>query len=415
MAEPTYSYRPHAFSAERLFRLQGDALAWSMANRKGSVAYRNIEHVRIFKARFLGSSATYWNVVLFSRTGGRIKLGAASRVGFRAIDDRTSAYLPFIHELQARLVQANPELRIETGRHWLHHLEAAAGWLVVGAFAALRHISLPWTSNTAAALMRWIGPGLLRGHRTARAQLAIAFPKKSPAEIERVLTGMWDNLARVGTEYVQLDRIWDFNLDNPQRQGRIVLDDATIERCRRLRERRGPVLMFGAHLGNWEVSALAAQMFVPHVDVIFKAPRIAAIADKLVALRSSSSAGLIPANASTALRVRDALKANRMVGMLVDEHYAGGIPVTMFNRSFTINPLFARFVRIFDCPFHGFYVARMPDGCLRLTVTDAIEAARDERGRVDVNGTMQTIASTIEGWVRAHPEQWLWLHRRWRD
>ena len=415
MAELTYSYRPHALSPERLFRLQGDALAWSMANRKGSVAYRNIEQVRIFKARFLGSSATYWNVVLFSRTGGRIKLGAASRVGFKAIDDRTSVYLPFIHELQARLVQANPELRIETGRHWLHHLEAAAGWLVVGAFAALRHISLPWTSNTAAGLMRWIGPGLLRGHRTAQAQLSIAFPEKSPAEIERVLTGMWENLARVGTEYVQLDRIWDFNLDNPQRRGRIVLDDATIERCRRLRERRGPVLMFGAHLGNWEVSALAAQMFTPNVDVIFKAPRVIAIADKLVTLRSSSGAGLIPADASTALRVRDALKANRMVGMLVDEHYAGGIPVTMFNRSFTINPLFARFVRIFDCPFHGFYVARMPDGRLRLTVTDAIEAARDERGRVDVNGTMQTIASTVEGWVRAHPEQWLWLHRRWRD
>ena len=149
--------------------------------------------------------------------------------------------------------------------------------------------------------------------------------------------------------------------------------------------------------------------------MIFKAPRIAAIADKLVALRSSSGAGLISADASTALRVRDALKGNHMVGMLVDEYYAAGIPVTMFNRTFTINPLFARFVRIFDCPFHGFYVARMPDGRLRLTVTDAIEPARDERGRVDVNRTMQTIASTIESWVRAHPEQWLWMHRRWRD
>ncbi len=133
MAELTYSYRPHALSPERLFRLQGDGLAWSMAKRKGSVAYRDIEQVQIFKARFLGSSATYWNFVLFSRTGGRIKLGAASRVGFKAIDDRTSVYLPFIHELQARLIQANPDLRVETGSHWLQHLETAAGWLVVGA------------------------------------------------------------------------------------------------------------------------------------------------------------------------------------------------------------------------------------------------------------------------------------------
>ena len=412
MAELTYSYRPHALSPERLFRLQNDRIAWSMAHRKGSVAYRDIEQVQIFKARFFGSSATYWNFILFSRNGSRIKLGAASRVGFKAIDDRTSVYLPFIHELQARLVRANPELRVETGRHWLHHLETAAGWLVVGAFYVLRHVSLRWSANVAAWLMRRIGPGLLRGHRTAKAQLAVAYPEMPPAEIERILTGMWDNLARVGAEYVQLDRIWDFKLDNPLEQGRIVLDDATIERCKRLRERRGPVLMFGAHLGNWEVSALAAQMFTPHVDVIFKAPRIAAIADKLVTLRSSSGAGLIPADASTALRVRDALKGNRIVGMLVDEHYAAGIPVTMFNHTFTINPLFARFVRIFDCPFHGFYVARMPDGRLRLTVTDAIEPARDTRGRVDVDRTMQIIASTIEGWVRAHPEQWLWMHPR---
>ena len=179
MAELTYSYRPHALSPERLFRLQGDGLAWSMANRKGSVAYRDIEQVRIFKARFLGSSATYWNFVLFSRTGGRIKLGAASRVGFKAIDDRTSAYLPFIHELQARLVQANPELRVETGRHWLHHLEAAAGWLVVGAFDVLRHVSLPWSANIAAWLMRRIGPGLLRGHRTAQGAARRSLSRKN--------------------------------------------------------------------------------------------------------------------------------------------------------------------------------------------------------------------------------------------
>jgi KDO2-lipid IV(A) lauroyltransferase len=227
---------------------------------------------------------------------------------------------------------------------------------------------------------------------------------------------MWDNIARVGAEYVHLNRIWDFKLDQPHRQGRIVVDDATIERCRRLLHRpAGPVLMFGAHIGNWEASALAAQMFVPGVDVIFKAPRVGAVARKLVTLRSSSGAGLIPADAGTALRVRAALKRNRMVGMLVDEYHAGGIPVTMFNRSFPVNPLFARLVRIFDCPFHGFYVVRTPDGRLRLHVTDAIEPRRDAGGRVDVDGTMQAIASTIEGWVRAHPEQWLWMHRRWRN
>jgi KDO2-lipid IV(A) lauroyltransferase len=43
-----------------------------------------------------------------------------------------------------------------------------------------------------------------------------------------------------------------------------------------------------------------------------------------------------------------------------------------------------------------------------------VEPKRDAEGRLDVQGTMQAITSVIEGWVREHPEQWLWVHRRWR-
>jgi KDO2-lipid IV(A) lauroyltransferase len=47
-------------------------------------------------------------------------------------------------------------------------------------------------------------------------------------------------------------------------------------------------------------------------------------------------------------------------------------------------------------------------------MTDAITPRRDADGRIDVQGTMQVITSIVESWVREHPEQWLWLHRRWR-
>ena len=39
---------------------------------------------------------------------------------------------------------------------------------------------------------------------------------------------------------------------------------------------------------------------------------------------------------------------------------------------------------------------------------------RDADGKIDIQGTTQAITSVVEGWVREHPEQWLWLHRRWR-
>jgi Kdo2-lipid IVA lauroyltransferase/acyltransferase len=55
-----------------------------------------------------------------------------------------------------------------------------------------------------------------------------------------------------------------------------------------------------------------------------------------------------------------------------------------------------------------------PRGRFRAEITEAIEPPRDKSGRVDIEATMQAITAVVEGWVREHPEQWLWLHRQWR-
>jgi Kdo2-lipid IVA lauroyltransferase/acyltransferase len=50
----------------------------------------------------------------------------------------------------------------------------------------------------------------------------------------------------------------------------------------------------------------------------------------------------------------------------------------------------------------------------RLETTEELALPRDAEGRVDVKASMQMMTDIVEGWVREHPEQWLWLHRRWR-
>jgi KDO2-lipid IV(A) lauroyltransferase len=57
---------------------------------------------------------------------------------------------------------------------------------------------------------------------------------------------------------------------------------------------------------------------------------------------------------------------------------------------------------------------RLPDHKFRIEMTEAIKPPRDPDGRIDVQGTMQVITDVVEGWVREYPEQWLWVHRRWR-
>lgn len=412
MPEFSYAYRPAPYLPERHYRLSQQGMAWTSGRRSGEVAYEDVERIEVFKTRFFGSSATYWSCVLHRRSGRRVNLSAANRVGFNRVEDQEALYIPFIQELEKRTAAKNPHLRIEMGRHWLHQLEAAGGQLVVWLARALRFVNLKRVSDFGGWVTRAIGPRL-RGHRVAREQVALAFPDKPPAEIERILTGMWDNLGRMITEYSHLDRIWDFDLENPDK-GRIVADEAVAAICRRLQAQGGPALMFGAHLGNWELSGLAGALLVPNVTFIYKTPSNTTVARELDRLRRSSGVTLLAADRSTPFKLRDALKRGHTVGMLVDEYSADGIEVTMFGRPFKISPLFARYVRMFDCPFHGFRTIRLPDGRFRLDLTDAIAPPRDAEGRVDVAGTMQAVVSTIEGWVRENPEQWFWLHRRWR-
>ena len=62
----------------------------------------------------------------------------------------------------------------------------------------------------------------------------------------------------------------------------------------------------------------------------------------------------------------------------------------------------------------GTRVIRIDNGRFRAEVTEPIVPARDADGRIDVAGTTQAIAAVVEGWICEYPDQWLWLHRRWR-
>jgi Kdo2-lipid IVA lauroyltransferase/acyltransferase len=123
---------------------------------------------------------------------------------------------------------------------------------------------------------------------------------------------------------------------------------------------------------------------------------------------------LIATGLDAPVKLADALKRGAHVGMLIDQYYVRGVEVTFFGRRTMANPLLARLAQHFNCPIHGTRIIRLPGNRFRAEITDAITPAREPNGKIDITATMQIITSVVEGWVREHPEQWLWLHRRWR-
>jgi len=293
-----------------------------------------------------------------------------------------------------------------------------AGDAVAGAFAiillnGLRLGNPDTIANFAGWLMRTIGP-LLPENKIGRANLTAAFPEKSAAEIEAILTGAWDNLGRIGAEFAHLDRLWDYDLAQPNRRSRIELAQADIDRFNRLGADGKPALIFAAHLANWELPAVCAATYKLDSAVLYRQPNIPAIDTWLRKTRAVSMGELIPTGLEAPVKIAEALKRGAHVGILVDQYYTRGVEVTFFGRRTRANPLLARLAQHFDCPIHGVRIIRLPDNRFRGELTEAVAPARDTSGKIDIAGTMQIITGVVEGWIREHPEQWLWLHRRWR-
>ena len=288
----------------------------------------------------------------------------------------------------------------------------SVGVLAVGVLRLLRRTNpdriATATTGIASRIGRW-----LPEHRVGRANLAAAYPEKSPAEIEEILRGVWENLGRVAAEYAHLDRLWDYDPARPN-AGRIELAPGTSERFEQLRDDGKPALIFAAHLGNWELPALAAAAYGLETAVLYRAPNVVPVAQAVRRIRTLNMGMLIPTGIGAPVKAATALEAGKHFAMLVDQFYYHGADVTFFGRRTKANPMIARLARHYDCPIHGTRVVRLPDHRFRIELTDAVAAPRDGEGRVAVQATTQLITSIVEGWIREHPEQWLWLHRRWR-
>jgi KDO2-lipid IV(A) lauroyltransferase len=289
--------------------------------------------------------------------------------------------------------------------------DATIGALAIGLIKILRLTNPAWLSDVAGAGMRRIGPWL-REHRVAREQVAAAFPEKSAAEVDRIVAASWDNLGRMGAEFVHLDRLWDYQ--SPEKPGHFDIAAVDIERFLRLAGDGKPALVFAAHLGNWELPAISAHTYGMDSAALYRGPNIAAIDRWITDTRSRLMGHLIPTGLGAPVKLGEALERGAHVGMLVDQYYVRGVPVTFFGRKTRANPLIARLARHVDCPIHGVRMIRLPGRRYRGEITDAIAPARDAEGNVDIAATMQIIMNVVEGWVRDNPEQWLWQHRRWR-
>jgi len=243
--------------------------------------------------------------------------------------------------------------------------------------------------------------GLPRLRRTARTNLTLAgYPAE---EQERIIDGVFASIARIGVAFARFPRMNRENISSWIRY-------EGLEHFHEAKRRGRGVLFATAHFGNWELSAFAHGMLTEPMNVLIR-PLDNAGVDRVVEARRQLSGNRLIGKWEAARAILRALAANEAVGVLIDQNSSlqEGVFVNFFGAPACANTAFTRIAaRTKAAVIPGFAIWMEAEGRYVLRFYPPMEIGDD------VQTETQRLQSIVEQVIREYPDQWLWIHRRWK-
>ena len=289
-------------------------------------------------------------------------------------------------------------------RYISHPMQALGAFLFYWGFRLLPFV-------VASAIGGWVGRNIgpkLSVTKRAHRNITRVFPDKPDVEVDRLIVGMWDNLGRLAGEYPHLGRIDVYDPKGP-------VEVVGREYVEQLRDDDGPGIFVSAHIGNWELVPLSGSQLGLPIDRVYRAANNRLVEWLYRQGRAATEGALIPKGPAGARMLLKSLKSGQHLGVLMDQKMNDGIAVPFFGRDAMTAPAIAELALRFECPVVPVHIERLGGAKFRIILEPPLDIEISGDRQKDVFALMVQINSRIEDWVRARPEQWLWLHNRWSD
>jgi len=285
-------------------------------------------------------------------------------------------------------------------------LEYAAAWPFIKILGILPR---PLSRAFAIALSQVVFLLHFRLRQVGMRNLAMVFPEKSKAERTRILRGEFTSLGRQLAELCQFPR---YTLENVTQ---VVVYDG-LENYERGYARKKGVLFLTAHFGGWELSAFTHSMYGHWMHVVMR-PMDNIYLDRMIRRYRTMHGNKTVDKDNFVRGLLAAMKAGEVVGILMDTNMTPpqGIFVNFFGiPACTASGLARIALRTDAAVVPTFTIWDAALGKYRLRFDPALELIRTGELEADIAANTQMFTKVIEDYVRKYPEQWLWVHRRWK-
>ncbi len=259
--------------------------------------------------------------------------------------------------------------------------------------------------DTASRFGGWVGRTLgarLGTNKKVKRNLTNAMPELTAAQRDAIISGMWDNLGRIMAEYPHLDEMEGARTEVI---GREHLEAATGK----------PHIIVSGHFANWEVLPVTAAKQGLLLQLVYRHANNPYVEKLLRKARAPSGGKLARKGFEGARSVHGALKNNQAVAMLIDQKHNKGLPIPFFGRPAMTATAVAELALRYNAPIILCFIERLNGANFRMIINPPLPMPAGMSETDAVRDILTRLNAQLEEWIRAHPAQWLWLHRRWAD
>ena len=290
-----------------------------------------------------------------------------------------------------------PDARSDRAPSAMHRLENAAA---SGLFGWSRRAGIERASDRMGALARRLGPRL-PAHKVGLRNLALTMPERAD-EHAAILSDAWDNLGRTAAEYAHLDEV------------AVRTQVVGAEHLEAVRA-NGPAIFVSGHMANWEAMPIILHRSGLRTAIIFRAANNPLVDRTIIDERARvMTRHQIPKGRRGGRALMAALKDGISLCMLTDQKLSDGIEVPFLGVPAMTAPAAARLALRENLPVIPLQAVREPGSSFTVTIHPPLRIEPTGVQAHDAYALTLAINEAVGGFIREHPGQWLWFHRRWK-